>query len=183
MEKGVILVEVFFMSFLMFSIPFCYSMQLNLTYDDNGNLITGDGKYREYNEFNQLIRIYEGDSDEGDILETYVYHPTEDRVLIKYENYGGFNDPKGAVVYVNDNFVRAYTNLKGMPKVNDTYYVMDENGNLIAEYVVNSSEKLYYHNDHLGSTSVITNSSGDIVEETFYEPYGDILEGGEVGVE
>ncbi len=40
---------------------------------------------------------------------------------------------------------------------------------------------LYYHNDHLGSTSVVTNSSGDLVEETFYAPYGEILEGGQVG--
>ena len=38
---------------------------------------------------------------------------------------------------------------------------------------------LYHHNDHLILMSVITNSSGGIVEETFYDPYGNILDGGE----
>lgn len=39
---------------------------------------------------------------------------------------------------------------------------------------------IYYHNDHLGSTGVVTNESGDIVEETFYEPFGSIISGGEL---
>ena len=38
--------------------------------------------------------------------------------------------------------------------------------------------KIYYHPDHLGSTTLITNSSSAVVEETFYDPYGEILEGG-----
>ena len=79
------------------SLSYAETINYNLTYDGNGNLITGDGKYREYNEFNQLIRVREGNSASGDILETYVYHPTEDRILAKYENYGGFNSPDDAV--------------------------------------------------------------------------------------
>jgi RHS repeat-associated protein len=38
--------------------------------------------------------------------------------------------------------------------------------------------KLYYHNDHLGSTSILTNQSGAVVEQTFYEPFGGIIAGG-----
>src|SRR3989344_5603515 len=37
-----------------------------------------------------------------------------------------------------------------------------------------------YHNDHLGSTSLIANETGELVEETFYSPYGEILSGGGV---
>ena len=55
-------------------------------------------------------------------------------------------------------------------------YIKDENG-FVAEFNSNQS-KIFYHNDHLGSTSVITNESGDVIEETFYDPYGAILEGG-----
>src|SRR3989344_886536 len=93
------------------------SSEFNLTYDGNGNLVTGDGKYREYNEFNQLIRVYEGNDTNGDILETYVYHPTEDRILIKFNEYEGTSSPDGAVVYINDNFDRKY-DISGVPTSN-----------------------------------------------------------------
>jgi RHS repeat-associated protein len=36
----------------------------------------------------------------------------------------------------------------------------------------------YIHTDHLGSTSVITNQSGQVVEKTTYEPYGEVKTGG-----
>jgi len=45
---------------LLISLPISFASAIsshNLTYDGNGNLITGNGKYRECNEFNQLVRI------------------------------------------------------------------------------------------------------------------------------
>src|SRR3989344_7735299 len=112
-----------FLMTLILSIPITFAFELNLIYDGNGNLITGDGKYREYNGFNQLIRVSEGNDPGGDILETYVYHPIEDRVILKY-----IDGEQGAVVYINENFVRNYGNLLGTPLVNETYYVSDESG-------------------------------------------------------
>jgi hypothetical protein len=35
-------------------LPLCLASELHLIYDANGNLVTGDGKYRVYNGFNQL---------------------------------------------------------------------------------------------------------------------------------
>ncbi len=77
-----------FLLFLFLSLPITFASQINqtLVYDGNGNLITGDGKYREYNEFNQLIKIREGNNTNGTIMEEYIYHPTEDRILIKKTN-------------------------------------------------------------------------------------------------
>ena len=193
-QKRFNIVLTLFISFLLLSIPLTFSQtQSNLTYDGNGNLITGDGKYREYNEFNQLIRVREGNSPSGDILETYVYHPTEDRILVKYSDYETYVNGDDAVVYVSDNFERSYDNLGSTHLINETYYVYDEHG-IVAEIVYNGSyestpnyynfsfvKKLFYHNDHLGSTSVITNNTtGEIIEETFYDPYGNILSGGNV---
>src|SRR3989338_2525869 len=37
----------------------------------------------------------------------------------------------------------------------------------------------YYHNDHLGSTTLITDEEGDVISETAYDPFGSILSGGE----
>jgi len=179
--------SVFLIGFLLLTLPFSSAYEISLTYDGNGNLITGDGKYREYNEFNQLTRVREGNSSSGRTLEEYLYHPTEDRILIKY-GYNITNDVDGAVLYINDNFVREYSNLGGTPRVNDTYYLRDEQG-IVAEVIRNVSYQgnysavlsmLYHHNDHLGSTSVITNQSGAVVEQTFYEPFGGIISGGNI---
>lgn len=170
--------------FLIVSMPFAVAEELNLVYDGNGNLISGDGKTREYNEFNQLIRV--NDSTSNIVLEEYIYHPIEDRVLAK-KVYNDSVFQESYVLYVNKNFVRTYFDLQGTPKVNDTYYVFDDMG-LVGEMVKNSSYrdddffvvgKSFYHNDHLGSTSVLTNQTGDVIEETFYAPYGEILSGGE----
>ena len=161
------------------------SSEFNLTYDGNGNLITGDGKYREYNEFNQLVRVKEGNTSSGAILEEYIHHPTEDRILVKKVNVDKVgNDFEETIVYANDNFVRRY-DLIGTNEIKDTYYVKDENG-IIGEIVFNATasnqtfvfvKKLLYHPDHLGSTNVVTNTSGSLVEETFYAPYGEIIGG------
>lgn len=169
--------------FLFISIPPVFASQINqtLTYDGNGNLITGDGKYREYNEFNQLLRVYDVSYPNGTILESYLYHPTEDRILIKYGDYAS-STPGNAVVYVNENLEKSYDNLGGTPRTNYTYYTFDENG-LVGQITKNSTNAtlrtLYYHNDYSGSVSLITNSSGNILEQTFYDPFGVILAGGD----
>ncbi len=41
----------------------------------------------------------------------------------------------------------------------------------------NSGNKTYFHNDHLGSTSVVTNQAGSVVETTTYDPWGEIISG------
>ena len=186
-------VIVFLLLFLLTSLPVAFAVELNqtLTYDGNGNLINGDGKYRVYNEFNQLIKIYNGSnaSIQG-WMEEYVWHPTEDRILIKYINtdYGENQVADEVVVYITEDFTRWY-DLHGIIEINDTYYIKDDMG-IVGEIVFNGTDnnpnfdfvkRLFYHGDHLGSTSVITNQSGDLVEETFYEPFGAIIGGGEIG--
>src|SRR3989344_3099931 len=164
-----------FVFFLLISLPIALAVELNLTYDNNGNLINGDGKYRTYNEFNQLIRIQQNNSN-GTILEEYVYHPIEERVLAK-KIYDSTGNIKETVIYANENLVRSSV----YPTANtinttDKIYIKDESG-LVAEFNPNQS-KFFYHNDHLGSTGILTNNSGGVVEQTFYEPFGGIVSGG-----
>jgi RHS repeat-associated protein len=185
----------FLISFLVLSMPVAFAYQeYSLTYDGNGNLITGDGKFRVYNDFNQLIEVYSGNDTSGEVLEFYLWHPTEDRILVK-KVFNGSVYPEEVVVYVNDNFDKSYTNPIADAFINETYYVYDDYG-LVGEEIYNTTfrgtddhpvfpatflKKIFYHSDHLGSTTVITNSSGGVVEKTFYDPYGEIISGGEIG--
>ena len=41
-----------------------------------------------------------------------------------------------------------------------------------------AKKKFFYHPDHLGSTDLVTDENGNVVEETTYKPYGDIVEDG-----
>ncbi|MFH0978133.1 MAG: RHS repeat-associated core domain-containing protein [Candidatus Woesearchaeota archaeon] len=177
-----------FLCLTVISIPVAIASQQNLVYDANGNLITGDGKYREYNAFNQLVKVRQGNSTAGTLLEDYIYHPTEERVLVK-RIYDGTNEPRKIILYVNENFVREYGALNsGYLKINDTYYTKDDAGT-IGEIKYNGTrlakdknftkgKTLFYHNDQKSSVAVVTNGTGSIIEQTFYEPFGKILAGG-----
>ena len=71
------------MVLLVISLPIALADELNLQYDANGNLVTGDSFYREYNELNQLSRIREGNLSNGLILEELTWHPIQEKILIK----------------------------------------------------------------------------------------------------
>ncbi len=58
---------------LIASVPLTFALELRLTYDANGNLVTGDGKFRTYNSLNQLSAVYNGSASNGTLLETYTY--------------------------------------------------------------------------------------------------------------
>ena len=80
---------------------------------------------------------------------------------------------KETAYYVDENFVRV-VNSSGSY---DYTYVKHE-GQLVAQ--LNPDGTTYFvHNDHLGSTSIVTNNSGSVIESTIYTPYGEILSGGE----
>ncbi|MBD3204376.1 hypothetical protein GF327_08855, partial [Candidatus Woesearchaeota archaeon] len=59
----------------------------------------------------------------------------------------------------------------------DCTYIKHE-GQLIGQECDNELDK-WILTDHLGSATVTTNSIGEIVENTSYEPFGEILSGGE----
>lgn len=92
----------------------------------------------------------------------------EERVLVKEDHVNN-----ETTYYVDENYVRVI-NTSGSY---DFTYVKHE-GQLIAQKNPDSS-KIYIHPDHLGSVSVVTNQSGDILETSEYSPFGEILDGGE----
>ena len=156
----------FFLFFIFVLTPFFTAQtEFNLTYDSNGNLIQGFDKYYEYNNFNQLKRVRENNAN-GNIISEFFYDHEGNRLkkvepLINTTAY-----------YVGKNFVRI-VNSSGT--FDEVYYYDEED--LIARKSLNKTN--FYHPDHLGSTSLVTNESGIVVEETSYLPYGEIIEGGE----
>lgn len=142
------------------------SPSYNFTYDANGNLIQDNEFYYEYNNFNQLARVRENNSI-GTVIEEYLYDHEGNRIMKKnlLANETTF--------YISENFIRV-SNSSG---VFDTVYYYDEK-DLVARKDPDG-KKFFYHPDHLGSTTLITDESGDVVEETTYEPYGKIIEGGD----
>lgn len=104
MEKQTLFIPVL-LSLLVISLPICFATEISLTYDKRGNLLTGDGKYRVYNSYNQLWKIYNGSDVNGVLLEELEYHPIEERVWVK-KVYNNDASLKETVYYLDENFVR-----------------------------------------------------------------------------
>jgi hypothetical protein len=159
------------MIFLIVSMPICFATELSLSYDSNGNLVTGDGKYRTYNSLNQLYRVYNGSNTSGTLLYEFKYHPIEERVLVK-KSYNSSGSVVETVYYWSQNFI---TVVNASGSYNFTYVY--HNGDLVAQQNPDGT-KLFVLGDNKGSTSVITNSSGAVLERTSYSPTGEVLSGG-----
>lgn len=138
--------------------------QINLIKDRNGNIIQDNNYNYEYDEFNQLIKVIDIS---GNIFEEYVYDDTGNRIKkIEY-----LNGNLKITYYPDKNFVREIDN----SGVKDTIFYYDKNVLLGKE---NSTGVYFYHPDHLGSTTLVTNLVGNVIKETSYLPFGTVFEGG-----
>ncbi len=123
-------------------LPVCYAID----YDANGNMIY-DGEYTyTYDSFNQLIHV-----NSSNFTENYKYDYNGNRVMK--------NNSYETVYYFGD-----YTKVINSSGSFDVVYVYAD------ELVAIGDE--FVHGDHLGSSSVVTNSSGDVVREVSYYPFG-----------
>ncbi len=138
-------------------------------YDANGNMTSDGTKCYEYNDANQLKKVKKC-ADNKTIAE-YVYDHTGKRIIKKeYEN-GTF---KRTVYSPSDEYETVVLASNGA-KLNTTYYKV--NDEVVAKKNPDGTIN-YYHNDHLGSNSVLTDQSGAVVEKTTYQPYGEVKSGG-----
>lgn len=151
-----------------FSVSLASPINTNtLHYDANGNLIEGFGKTYDYNEFNNLVKIK--DKNTGSTIESYVYDHEGNR--IKKVTY----NPDGSLTttyYPDSNFIRVVDN----SGTHDTIHYYDDSS-LVARK--DRSGTYFYHPDHLGSTNIVTDLSGNVVERTEYLPFGEVLKGGQ----
>ena len=144
----------------------CYSNESGIPtrmfYDQNGNLISDSIFNYTYNDFNELINVKNSN---GNIVAEYFYDSNSNRIK-KIEYIGNNNE----TTYYFDNFVQI-VNSSGIFNESYFYYYdkligkKDNNGNIS-----------YYHPDQLGSTTLITDSNGNIVSNLQYEPFGNQIQ-------
>lgn len=142
---------------------------ITYTYDANGNMTSDGTKCYEYNEANQQKKVK--NCSNSQTIAEYVYDYQGNRLVKKTYSNGTLqkttfspNDGYETVKLASNSAIQ-----------NTSYYFA--NDQLIAKKNPDGT-KNYYHNDHLGSTNVMTNQSGGLVEETKYDPWGEIKAGG-----
>jgi RHS repeat-associated protein len=137
-------------------------------YDANGNLASDSANLYEYNEANQLKRVKSA-TNSATIAE-YLYDFNGNRMVKKNYTNGSLAN---TVYSWSDSFETKV--IEGGATETTVYYFA--NKELVAKKK-NDGTMQYVHTDHLGSTSVVTNSGGTLVESTSYDPWGEVLSGG-----
>jgi len=130
-----------------------------LLYDFNGNLIEDGSFIYAYNDANQLVEVLK--------------KAENNRVIAQF-----FYDESGSrVKKIEDGIVSYYiTEDYDIEDGEGTVYYF-ANGGRIAK---NSDEGMFWYlDDHLGSTNVMIDADGELVERTLYYPFGSHREGGE----
>ena len=159
-----------FVLLLILSLP--VSLAYSLTYDANGNLISGDGYFRVYDASNHLRNVYSGSSlVNNNLLENYTWALDDTKIFIKYVyNNGSLNE---TVFYPQEDWVR----VKNSSGTFDFFYAI-QNGEIVAVKDFNG-KNFYFHNDADGSPRLVTDQNGNVSEQTFYDPYGGVISGGQ----
>jgi RHS repeat-associated protein len=137
-------------------------------YDANGNMTSDGLKCYTYNEANQLSKVKECGNNHT--IAEYIYDYDGLRMVKKNFVTGTL---ASSVVSWSDGY-ETKTKVGGTAQ-NTTYYWV--NGELLAKKD-SSNNRFYYHNDHLGSSALLTAQNGSVTEETKYDPWGEVLSGG-----
>jgi len=142
---------------------------ISYTYDPNGNMTSDGTKCYTYNDANQLKQVKTCSNNQ--LIAEYVYDYQGNRLVKKeYEN----GTLKQTVYSPNDEYETKKIASSGATQ-NTTYYKV--NDETLAKKNPDGSMN-YFLNDHLGSNSIVTNQSGAKVEQTKYDPWGEVKSGG-----
>ncbi|MDD1682763.1 MAG: RHS repeat-associated core domain-containing protein [Methanoregula sp.] len=127
------------------------------TYDANGNLVNGNGFAYVYDDSNHLREVRFASN--NTLIAKYDYDMAGNRVRKVSGN---------VTTYYLGNLVE--TRAQDALLKNTSYYFA--NTERVARQDPDG-KKYYYHGDHLGSTSIVTNATGTVVESVAYLPYGE----------
>jgi RHS repeat-associated protein len=144
------------------------SAAISYSYDANGNMTSDGTRCFEYNDANQLKKVKTCANNQT--IAEYLYDHTGKRLVKKEFENGTL---KHTIYSPTDEYETK--KLANGTTENTTHFKV--NDEVVAKINPDGSIN-YFHNDHLGSTSVLTGQSGNVVEKTSYEPYGEVKTGG-----
>jgi RHS repeat-associated protein len=127
-------------------------------YDVNGNMIVGKNKTMQYDAENRLLEV-----NELGIITTFVYDGDGGRV--KKSTASNSTIYIGSLFEKDDNGIIRKHIFAGANRI--ATISLSSGGEGQGEGVIS-----YYHSDHLGSSNVITDSSGNLTQYCEYTPYG-----------
>ncbi|MFH1441355.1 MAG: RHS repeat-associated core domain-containing protein, partial [Candidatus Omnitrophota bacterium] len=121
-------------------------------YDANGNMVIGKNKTLAYDAENRLIQV-----NESGIITSFIYDGDGGRVKKTVD--------QDSTIYIGSLFEKDF-----IGKI--TNYIF-AGANRVAS-VESTGNTYYYHSDHLGSSNIITDANGNLVQHCEYTPYGSI---------
>ncbi|MDO8662670.1 MAG: RHS repeat-associated core domain-containing protein [Candidatus Omnitrophota bacterium] len=128
----------------------------NYQYDANGNMTVGKNKILSYDTENRLLSV-----NEQGIITSFLYDGDGGRV----RKTTGSN----STTYIGSLFEKDSSG-----KITKHIFA---GSNRVASAIANpdgTKQTLYYHSDHLGSSNVITDQTGSLVQYCEYTPYGSL---------
>jgi RHS repeat-associated protein len=140
-------------------VPLAAPVEVPFEYDANGNLISGEGKYYEYNDANQLVRVRQGNAT-GQVLEECSYD-FDGRRVKKIED-------RFTTYYPGKHFE---SQARPGESADTSYYFADRDR--VAK-MDSAGRTFFFFLDHLGSTDAVQASSGTDVWRTRYYPFGEV---------
>ncbi|TQV86343.1 SpvB/TcaC N-terminal domain-containing protein [Aliikangiella coralliicola] len=130
------------------------------SYDNNGNLLSGDGKTIAYNAFNKPVSI-----NRNGVTSLFSYGADQMRYKQVKKGISGGDE---VTRYVD----KVYEEITHNGKTEKKLYL----GDAIVTETVNSSDTSYkvgfVHRDRLGSVVTITDETGEVVDNKSYDPFG-----------
>ena len=124
-------------------------------YDANGNMVSGGGRSYEWTSFNKPSRI----SGYG-VTETYQYDGEFNRIVKKSGNK--------TIHYVGKGYERIVEN----GNVTHKSYIQIGSASVELIHKDNQSSRLYLLKDHQGSTDVVLDGNGNVVNRLNYDAWG-----------